>query len=317
MSRLPRASAARGRARADERIAAAVFSWLRTLCDDAYRSRSYGKPAPNSVLQITIPVCYLATGLLLIAGLRAPSGQPGRNVLLAIAVPAAAALAVHSVALYGVIARSADMKLSIGNTSSLIGWAIAVLGLAAVVRPRLRGLGAVLLLAAAALALGTGADSRLGTIGDAPPWQLGFHILSSAIAYSLFIVAAMIAVLMIYQDRRLRRGRPGGWTALLPPLQTTERTLFYTIGAGVALLSLSIFSGLFFVRDLYGQHLTHKIALTLLSWLVFTALLVGRWRFGWRGRTAVRFTLWGFALLVLAYFGARFVLEIVLGRQWG
>lgn len=269
------------------------------------------------MLQITIPVCYLISGLALLARLRSASGEFVRAALVAVAIPAAVALAIHGVALFQAIAQTPDLKLSLGNTSSLVGWVIALLGLIGLARPSLRGLSALLLLAAAALALGTGADSRLDTLGNAPSWQLGFHILSSAIAYSLFGVAAMLALLMLQQDKRLRHGEPGGWTALLPPLQTMEHTLFVTIGAGFALLSLSIFSGLVFVSDLMAQHLSHKIALTLLSWLVFAWLLVGRWRFGWRGRTAVRFTLWGFALLLLAYFGSRLVLEIVLGRQWG
>jgi ABC-type uncharacterized transport system permease subunit len=52
----------------------------------------------------------------------------------------------------------------------------------------------------------------------------------------------------------------------------------------------------------------------ILSWLTFGWLLIGRWRYGWRGRTAVRWTLGGFVLLVLAYVGSRFVLEVLLQR---
>ncbi len=58
----------------------------------------------------------------------------------------------------------------------------------------------------------------------------------------------------------------------------------------------------------------HKTLFALLSWIAFGALLVGRHFYGWRGRTALRWTLGGFVLLLLAYVGSRFVLEVVLGR---
>ncbi|HKE93020.1 MAG TPA: cytochrome c biogenesis protein CcsA, partial [Povalibacter sp.] len=86
---------------------------------------------------------------------------------------------------------------------------------------------------------------------------------------------------------------------------------------GFAVLTLSLFSGFIFVQDLFAQNLSRKTILSCLAWIVFAILLFGRWRFGWRGRTAVRWTLSGFALLVLAYFGSKIVLESILGRHWG
>ena len=83
---------------------------------------------------------------------------------------------------------------------------------------------------------------------------------------------------------------------------------------GFALLSGALLTGLLFVEDLFAQHLVHKTALSVLSWLVFGTLLVGRWRWGWRGAKAVRWTLAAMVLLLLAYFGSKFALEIVLGR---
>jgi ABC-type uncharacterized transport system permease subunit len=82
-------------------------------------------------------------------------------------------------------------------------------------------------------------------------------------------------------------------------------------------LTLSLFSGFIFVRDLFAQHLIHKTVLSCLAWVVFAVLLFGRWRFGWRGRVARTWTLSGFALLGLAYFGSKIVLETILGRHWG
>ncbi|MEM7083874.1 MAG: cytochrome c biogenesis protein CcsA, partial [Pseudomonadota bacterium] len=103
----------------------------------------------------------------------------------------------------------------------------------------------------------------------------------------------------------------------LPSILMLEHGLFTSIKVGFVTLTLSIFSGMIFIRDISAQHLTHKTVLTLLAWVVFGALLLGRWRFGWRGRSAARWTLTGWALLLLAYVGTRIVLEVILDRQWG
>lgn len=93
-----------------------------------------------------------------------------------------------------------------------------------------------------------------------------------------------------------------------------ERVLFELVWAGIVLLTLSIISGLLFLDNFFAQHLAHKTVLSLLAWVIFTTLLIGRYRFGWRGMRAVRWTLGGCALLILAYFGSKFVLEVVLNR---
>ena len=116
------------------------------------------------------------------------------------------------------------------------------------------------------------------------------------------------------QERRLRTRRLGGISRGLPPLVTMESLLFQMIGAGFGALTLSLLSGFFFLDNLFAQHLVHKTVLSIAAWLVFATLLWGRRRYGWRGRTAIRWTLSGFAVLVLAYFGSKLVLELVLRR---
>ena len=71
-----------------------------------------------------------------------------------------------------------------------------------------------------------------------------------------------------------------------------------------------------FVADMLAQHLAHKTVLSVIAWLIFGVLLWGRWRHGWRDRTAVRLSLAGFMVLGLAYFGSKLVLEVVLERYW-
>ena len=95
-----------------------------------------------------------------------------------------------------------------------------------------------------------------------------------------------------------------------------EGMMFGAINIGFIGLTLALFSGLIFVDNLFAQHLAHKTILSLLSWAVFGTLALGRWRLGWRGRTALRWVLGGFVILALAYFGSKIVLELLLDRQW-
>ena len=151
--------------------------------------------------------------------------------------------------------------------------------------------------------------------------MFGWHIAVAILAYSTLTIAAFHAVLMALQESRLhtrgeRMGFLGAALDQLPALLTMEKLLFRMIGFGFALLSLTVLSGIVFSEQLFGKALTwdHKSVFTLLSWLLFAALLAGRRFRGWRGKTALTFTLAGFATLALAYVGSRFVLEVVLHR---
>jgi ABC-type uncharacterized transport system permease subunit len=140
------------------------------------------------------------------------------------------------------------------------------------------------------------------------------HAISSALAFAVLAIAAVQAVLVGLQNQALRHHRIRGIVQSLPPLTTMERVLFELVWAGIILLTLSIASGLIFLDNFFAQHLAHKTVLSLLAWIIFTTLLIGRYRFGWRGMRAVRWTLGGCGLLVLAYFGSKFVLEVLLNR---
>ena len=149
----------------------------------------------------------------------------------------------------------------------------------------------------------------------------GWHIAIALLAYSTLTVAAFHAVLMALQESGLhtRRARASWMSAALdqlPALLTMERLLFRMIGLGFILLTLTVLSGIVFSEQLFARVLTwdHKSVFTLLSWLLFGALLVGRrWR-GWRGKTALSLVLAGFTTLLLGYVGSRFVLEVILQR---
>lgn len=160
----------------------------------------------------------------------------------------------------------------------------------------------------------------LGQATDAPMFRL--HLLLAILAYSLLTIAAMQALLMASMDRRLHGetaamgSRLAHFLDRLPPLLAMEKVLFRLIGAGFVLLTATLVSGIFFSEEVFGRALRfdHKTIFTFAAWVVFGALLVGRVGFGWRGRTALRWTLTGFAMLMLAYVGSRFVLEVLLHR---
>ena len=145
-------------------------------------------------------------------------------------------------------------------------------------------------------------------------WRLLLHAWLALLAYATLAIAAVLAVFLWLQERALRRREFHRWLRALPPLTELETLLFRTIMAGFVLLGAVLLTGVLFVDDLLAQHLVHKTVLSVMSWLAFGALLVGRWRLGWRGATAVRWTLVAMALLLLAFFGSKFVLELVLAR---
>ena len=154
------------------------------------------------------------------------------------------------------------------------------------------------------------------------PWFKG-HFIVATIAVGLLSLAAMHAMLMSVQDRALHRqlaiapnSRLAHWLEDLPPLMTMESLLFNLLYVGFALLTLTVFSGLFFSQTLFGKPLVfdHKTVFALISWVLFGGLLIARWRVGLRGRAAIRWVLSAYTALLLAYIGTRFVMEVVLQR---
>jgi len=207
------------------------------------------------------------------------------------------------------------LDLHFFSALSWVGLALAIAATAFAPSRRMGMLGVVILPLAAAMLLfdhAFGAPTASGNVGD---WRIALHAWLALLAYATLTISALIAICAWLQDRALRTHRFSPLSQRLPPLMLIERLLFQTITAGFVLLSLTMLTGALFVEDMLAQHLAHKSVLTLLSWLTFGALLFGRWRFGWRGRRAVQFTLWGFALLMLAFFGSKFVLELVLQRS--
>jgi len=138
------------------------------------------------------------------------------------------------------------------------------------------------------------------------------HIITSMIAFSILGLAAVQAILLFFQDKALKQHSNVSMFRGIPSLHESETTLFQSITLGVAILTIALVSGFIYLEDIFAQHLAHKTLLSSLAWVVFVVLLWGRSQFGWRGSTAIRWSLSGFSFLILAYFGSKFVLELVL-----
>lgn len=258
---------------------------------------------------------YVAASFISARALRsAEAAQAARRSRIALA-HAAAALLLQALALDGDLMRETDWHFDFGNALSLFLWQCAALVVLFSVRRPLLHLGLILFpLAALGAVLGAGIND-VQTVSIGPDWGLRAHILLSLLAYGLLTLAAVQATMLAWQDRRLRQ-HGSAPAPQLPALESMEAMLFELIAIGFLVLSLALGSGLMFTHDLFAQHLAHKTILSIAAWGIFAGLLWGRWRFGWRGRKALRGTLFGYGALLLAYFGSKFVLEVLLGRHW-
>ena len=143
------------------------------------------------------------------------------------------------------------------------------------------------------------------------------HIAFAIFTSGVLMAALLLAVILWLQTRRLHAlDKSPSLLDRLPPVLRLEKLLFQILSVGFVLLTILIASGMFFGEEVWGHALTfnHKVIFTLLAWLVFAVLLVGRFIYGWRGLTAVRATIFGFVLLFLAYVGTHFVLDVILKR---
>jgi ABC-type uncharacterized transport system permease subunit len=227
------------------------------------------------------------------------------------ALLALVAIAAHGVLLYPVIITQAGLNLGFVYAASLVALTSACLLAISTFFQPVGNLGVVVFPVAAATIGLLLAWPGEHLVTDAS-WQLEMHILASLLAYSILALAVFQSILLSIQDRHLRNRQPGGFIRALPPLAVMESLLFQMIATGFALLSLALVTGILFLEDIFAQHLVHKTTLSIIAWFVFAILLWGRWRFGWRGQTALRWTIGGFIFLMLAYFGSKFVLELVL-----
>jgi ABC-type uncharacterized transport system permease subunit len=270
---------------------------------------------------------YFSTGLawLVLSGLAWRAARPAFAAGPAVDVPEVRmdavlvpiALVLHGMLVYRGLVTDQGLDLGVANAISLIVWLTVLIywlaGLA------FQGLSSILGLMAPVALLAVLFQAAIPThhyvtYTASPLFTAHFAI--AMLAYSLFIVATVHAVVMLAEEKWLHRGVMPPFLKSLPPLLEMEALLFRILLAAFVLLTLTVVSGLFFSEQLFGKPLTftHKTVFGILSWLVFGGLLAGHHLRGWRGRTAVIWTLTGFVLLMLAYVGSKVVLELVLQR---
>lgn len=250
-----------------------------------------------------------AWALLLHFVLRREALQPSK-ILLIVAVGAIA----HGISAYSSIHLPTGFSFGFFKMASVIFWAINVIVIFSSIRKPLHNL-FILLLPFSILAI---VVSQLSASSTGESMHLGFgiftHILLSILAYAIFTIASFHALLLAWQNRKLKLKQPHSVMGLLPPLQTMETLLFELVWVGEIMLTLALITGSLFLEDMFAQHLSHKIVFSSLAWLIYAILLFGRHKLGWGGMTAIKWTIGGFIALATAYFGSKFVLELILTR---
>jgi len=274
---------------------------------------------PELLLYFSTAACWLLlSGLSWRASRPALAGGPEVRPDMrfeSLLVPVA--LVLHAMLLYQRVLTPEGMDLGVANAVSLLVWlTLLIYWVASLVYDGLAGiLGMIAPVALVALLMQAAVPTHhYVRYADDPLFTLHFGI--AMLAYALFIVATIHALLMLALEKWLHRGVLPPFLRSLPPLLEMEALLFRILLAAFVLLTLTVVSGLFFSEQLFGKPLTitHKTLFGILSWCIFGALLAGHYFRGWRGKTAVRWTLAGFTALLLAYIGSKVVLELILKR---
>lgn len=261
---------------------------------------------------ITI-LLYIAATLLLAANVFNILEKFTKNNLI-ILILGIFALSLHADILNQSIFLQTGFDVGFFNIISIIGWLVALIVLITSFFQPIQQLLLVLYpIAAITIPLEQLFPSDR-ILDQSLPMGLRIHILLSISAYSLLMIGTLQALLLAVQDKFIKSKQISKIIDILPPLQIMEQLLIQIIVIGFFLLSLSLTTGIMFIDNLFEQHLIHKTTLSILAWVIYAILLWGRWSLGWRGRRITRWILVGFIVLILAYTGSKFVLELILQR---
>lgn len=241
---------------------------------------------------------------------RISTAGPAFNLCSMTGVLALLAVLAHGASLYPMTVTAQGFNLGVFSAASLVAWIVAFLAILTTSRAPVASL-AVVVLPFAAVVIGLSLlFSSQNLVNEAP--GLALHIALSLVAYSLFAIAALQAIYLAVAEHRLKHHEP--LFGLLPPLPVMENLLFQLTGVAFVLLSAGLAAGAFYIEDIRGQHLSHKIVFSALAWLTFAVLLLGRHLHRWRGRRAVKYVIAGFVFLALGFFGSKIALELILKR---
>jgi ABC-type uncharacterized transport system permease subunit len=254
-------------------------------------------------------VLYCLAWALGVRSIRDKKSEPTTLFTLVVA----ASLISHGAGIYQQVVTPNGYNFSIFKITSLFFWVANLLILLSSLRKPLHNLLLITIpISVIAVLFSLVASARLATTYTQLSADVALHIFISIFAYSTMIVATVQTILLAFQNHQLRNKHTTGLVRLMPPLQTMETLLFELLWVGEALLTLVIITGAFHINDIAHQHLAHKIVFTCAAWLIYGTLLWGRHFLGWRGNSAIRWSLAGFASLILAYIGSQLVLEMIL-----
>ena len=260
----------------------------------------------TTIASVLTTVLYCLSAFLIFGQLGNQSRQRWKPL-----APALLAILMHAVVLNQTIYSSAGLNLGFFVAFSLICWLISIQILLSSIFHRVESLGIAVFPVSglAGLISSMGYSEHLINTASA---SIQGHIMVSVIAYSLIMLGACHATLLAYQDHLIRSHHPGGFIRFLPPLHEMETLLFQLLSFGFIALSASLITGFVFLEDIFAQHLVHKTVLSIIGWFILGTLLFGRFQYGWRGKTAIRWTLACCGFLMLAFFGSKLVLEFIL-----
>jgi len=228
----------------------------------------------------------------------------------------AVALVIHAAGLYDALFAEVGMRFSFSFALSLMMWLAVLIYWLESFMARMEGMQPMVLPLAAACTVLPVIFPQVHLVANASAIGFKLHFLAAMLAYSFLTLSALHAIFMGFTESALHKRSLRYSLSSLPPLLTMEKLLFRMLLLGFILLTLTVGSGVLFSEELFGKPLTldHKTLFAFASWGIFATLLIGRHAWGWRGKRALRWTLAGFALLILAYVGSRFVAEVILGR---
>lgn len=237
--------------------------------------------------------------------------KPGNRKVLLLSTMIAALL--HLAFLVHSTFGHEHINFEVFEVGSLTSWVIVLLLIFSCQRKPVENLFVPLLPLAGLLLMIAASNQSYVPLTDLS-YGLAWHILLSILAYSVLTIAAVQAALLYWQDNALKKRQMQGIFQSLPPLMLMDKLLFEMLWLGMILLTASYIVGWPYIFSMKDQHLSHKVVFALISWLIYAWLLFGRYRFGWRGLIASRWTLIASAFMLLSYFGSKFVLEVILGR---
>jgi ABC-type uncharacterized transport system permease subunit len=237
--------------------------------------------------------------------------QQGPNRLITLFTTCFAIL-IHAIILKNGIIIGPGKNLSLLNVASLVGWLISITMLIASFRvPNTILLPVVYAFTALIVVISQALPSAHLVQTSVPP-SLIVHISLALFAYACLGIAFLYALQLLYINYRLKEKTASLLHSSLPPLMAVEHLLFKLLLVGTVLLTLSLVSGFVFLDNMFAQEQAHKTVLSLLAWGIYSVIVIGHAKFGWRGKPVIISTIIGSILLTLAYFGSRFVRDVLI-----